>query len=138
MSDWNELFGIREEITEQEKPFLPVKSSIEKRSNYVQKSTIPEGNRITKDDLETLKKDLLLAMNHMIPQGLETHIFSRVNLIHFIGKRGSRGTKLCELRDFFYPTPVGEIDKEVQKLRKERLIKKNRCGWMSLSKRIIQ
>jgi len=135
MSDWNGLFGVEEGTTEQKKLSTPVKSSIEKRSNYVQKSTIPEGSRITKSDLETLKNDLLVAMNHMIPQGLETHIFSRETLIHFIGKRGSRGTKLCELRDFFYPTPASVIDSEVQKLRNEGLLKKNRNGWMSLAKR---
>ena len=71
----------------------------------------------------------------MIPEGLEQHLFNRENLVLFIGKRGSRGTKLCELRDFFDPTPASMIDTEVQKLRKEGLIKKNRNGWMTLTKK---
>lgn len=133
MSKWNDLFGITEDTTEQKKTSTHVKSSTKKHSQTTHTSIMPEGSRITKDDLETLQNNILKAMNHMIPQGLETHIFHRKNLILFIGKRGSRGTKLCELRDFFYPTPASVIDTEVQKLRKERILKKNRNGWISLT-----
>ena len=90
---------------------------------------------ITKGDLETLKNDFLNTINHLIPQRVGLHIFTRKNLIQFIGQRGSRGTKLCELRDFFYPTPASVINTEVQQLHIEGLIKKNRSGWISLRKK---
>lgn len=97
---------------------------------------------ITKDDLQSLKNDLLDSLKQAMPQQpqipeellkLQFHVFNRENLLLFIGRRGKRGTKLCELRDFFYGSAsASEIDKEVQKLRREGLIRKNRNGWMSL------
>jgi hypothetical protein len=88
---------------------------------------------IIKSDLESLQNTIINTLKNVIPEGLETHLFNRDNLVLFIGRRGSRGTKLCELRDFFYPTPASVIDTDIQQLRKEGLVKKNRHGWMSLS-----
>ncbi len=133
MSKWNDIFGVRKEkIPPKKNHSLPAMRT-KKRAKTYQKSMIPEGNRITQADLETLKNELLKNISDLIPKGLESHVFSRNNLIKFIGRRGSRGTKLCELRDMFYPTPVSEIDALVQQLRREGFIKKNRNGWMSLS-----
>ena len=137
MSDWNELFGVREETTEQKKLSTSVKKLTKKHSQTTHTNVMPKENRLTHADLETLQNNILVAMNHMIPEGLEQHLFSRETLIHFIGSCGLRGTKLYELKFFFHPTPASTIDQELQQLRKEGLIKKNCYGWMSLTKKAI-
>lgn len=133
MSEWNDIFGVGEKkIPPKKNQSLP-STGTKKRVNPYQRSMIPERNMITQADLKTLKNELLKSISDFILKGLESHVFSRSNLIKFIGQRGSRGTKLCELRDMFYPTPLSEIDALVQQLRGEGIIKRNRNGWMSLS-----
>lgn len=138
MSDWNELFGVREETIEQKKPSIPVKKSTKKHPQTTYTSVIPEGSRITKDDLEILQNNILEAMNHMIPEGLEQHHFSREKLIQFIGSCGLRGTKLYELKFFFYPTPASTIAEELDKLKAEGLLQSNRNGWKTLTKKGLE
>ena len=89
---------------------------------------------ITKDDLQTLKNDLLASLKQTA--GLQRHVFNRENLIQFMAEEDNAKSKLCYMEKFFrYTATAFQIDAEVKKMKKEGLIRTYKNGWMRLSQK---
>ena len=149
MSSFDEFFTLKDETQKKKKPSItktPASATPRPRTPRTPQIDLEKiSNTFSQVLDEKLQRLTKTIENQAIPSQVQPseimkvgiiHTFNRENLIQFIGRRGKRGTKLCELRDYFFGSATtGKIDIEVQKLRKEGLIQKNRSGWMSLRKK---
>jgi len=146
MSNFEEIFlPERLKKNEPKKQKTPVKKTRELSQPPTKSSKIaPKTDRkptpsLSTQELQLKLDEVLNAIKQITPQSSELqqigiiHSFNRKSLLKTIGRKGTRGTKLYELRDFFYPTSAEEIDAEIQKLKLEGLVVSNKNGWMRLS-----
>lgn len=150
MSDWNDLFGIEEKKKdtnplEKKEKIQRVPGSLRMSRTAIPK--IPQMNNeklvgilsqvldVKLQNLTTMLENQLIIEPVQSSKEFNRHKFSQKNLIWRIGTKGDRGTKLYELRDFFFPTDAQTIKELVDTLFNEEIVKKNRNGWLSLTEK---
>lgn len=108
----------------------------------------PRAQRTAQIDIEKLTNTITLALDEKLQSftqmfenqailsqaGLQRHDFTRENLILFMAEEDRAKSKLCYMEKFFrHTTSPAIIDNEVKQMKKEGLIRTNKCGWMRLS-----